>query len=273
LKITILGTGAAEGIPAPFCECPTCVHARAAGGRNVRKRTAALINDDLLIDCGPDLTASTQQLGVSLSDISTLLVTHSHGDHWYPFNLMMRLPGFCPIPPSPLQVYGPGPVSASLRRTKMWPELTVHGALSLQTVRAGKRWRSGNYWLTAVPANHAGGEAALLYIIDDGVSKLFYATDTGPLTDQAWGYVAREAPFDAVLMDETMGSSAYSEHQSMRSFLIDHDRFIKEGWLTDGAQFAALHFSHQSNPPHNDLVAFFAPHEVLVAYDGMVINL
>jgi len=35
----------------------------------------------------------------------------------------------------------------------------------------------------------------------------------------------------------------------------------------------AFHFSHQSNPPHDELVHYFAPHGVLVAYDGMELTL
>jgi len=273
LKITILGTAAGEALPAPFCDCPTCVHARTHRGRNTRKRTATLINDDLLVDCGPDLIASTQQFGISLSRLRTLVVTHAHSDHWHIPNLLTRLPDFCPIPPTPLRIYGPGPVTGSLRRTNKWSQVMAQGALSVQTVRAGERWQSGRYWITAVPANHAGDQAALLYVINDGERKLFYATDTGPLTDRAWRIVAREAPFDAVLMDETLGTAEWPQHHSLRTFLEDHDRFIHEGWLAEEAQFVALHFSHQSNPPHEGLVAHFAPYNVRVAYDGMVINL
>jgi hypothetical protein len=35
----------------------------------------------------------------------------------------------------------------------------------------------------------------------------------------------------------------------------------------------AFHFSHQSNPPHDELVRYLAPHGVLVAYDGMELTL
>jgi phosphoribosyl 1,2-cyclic phosphate phosphodiesterase len=269
LNILFLGTAAAEGIPTPFCTCPTCTHARKEGGRNVRMRTSALVNGDLLIDCGPDLFAAAQRFGVQLDRLETLLVTHAHGDHWQPDNLGFRHPTFCPTPLTPLRVFGPGPVTRTLRTSQHWDDLAEKGAMSVQTVRAGQRFHSGRYQVTALPANHAGDQAALLYAVSDGARKLLYATDTGPLSERAWRIAAREAPFDAVLMDETVGRNRYREHQALETFLRDRQRFVDEGWLAEGARFVALHFSHQSNPPHDELVDYFSPRGVIVAYDGM----
>lgn len=48
MTITFLGTAAANAYPEAFCQCDNCERARALGGANLRKRSAALINDDLL---------------------------------------------------------------------------------------------------------------------------------------------------------------------------------------------------------------------------------
>jgi len=274
LKILFLGTSAAEGIPCPFCECAACTHARETGGRNVRMRTATLINDDLLFDCGPDLVAASQRFGVRLGRVKTMLVTHAHQDHLLPGNLTWRGPDFCPTPLEHLAIFGPGPVTRAIRREPHWPILAERGAVSLKTVRAGQRWQSEQYAITALPATHSQGETPLLYVVSDGTHKLFYATDSGPLSERAWRIVAREAPFDAVLMEETMGHGPFwSGHHNVESFLNAHERFVREGWLTGQARFVAFHFSHHSNPPHDELVRTFAPHGVLPAYDGMELAL
>ena len=54
MKLTYLGTGAAEGWPALFCNCKNCQEAARLGGRNIRTRSQSLINTDLLIDLPPD---------------------------------------------------------------------------------------------------------------------------------------------------------------------------------------------------------------------------
>ena len=48
MKIKYLGTGAAEGIPALFWRCAICNEARKRGGRELRTRSQAII-DDILI--------------------------------------------------------------------------------------------------------------------------------------------------------------------------------------------------------------------------------
>jgi phosphoribosyl 1,2-cyclic phosphodiesterase len=237
-------------------------------------RTAALIDNDLLIDCGPDLIAATQKFGIVLNRVETLLITHAHSDHWLPSNLYWRAPGFCATPVSRLRVFGPGPVTRLLSRDPFWPQLSEQAAISLHGVRAGQSWESGRYRIRAVPATHHGKLTALLYIINDGTHKLLYATDSGPLSEQGWRIVAEEAPFDAVLMDETMGhTQTWGEHHDLATYLEAHQRFAKEAWLTQHARFVAFHFSHQANPPHEELVRYFEPYGVLVAYDGLELTL
>jgi hypothetical protein len=38
MKIKLLGTGAAEGIPAFCCKCPVCLEAEEIGGKEIRRR-------------------------------------------------------------------------------------------------------------------------------------------------------------------------------------------------------------------------------------------
>ena len=58
MKFKFLGTAAAEGIPGPFCACENCRLAREEGGRSIRGRSQALVDDCLLIDFPAD-TAQT----------------------------------------------------------------------------------------------------------------------------------------------------------------------------------------------------------------------
>lgn len=59
MKIHILDSAAAEGFPAMFCECDTCKRARAEGGRSIRARSQAVIDNTILIDFGPDTILQT----------------------------------------------------------------------------------------------------------------------------------------------------------------------------------------------------------------------
>ena len=54
MKIKFLGTAAAEGIPALFCDCRVCQNARKVGGKEIKTRSQAIVDDKILIDFPAD---------------------------------------------------------------------------------------------------------------------------------------------------------------------------------------------------------------------------
>ena len=113
MRVTVLGTGAADGVPQPFCRCDTCADARARG--QVRAPGGVLIDSTLLVDPLP-LWAAAARAGVDLSQVTTIAISHGHADHWDPAILLFRQwiadgngPGALP----PLRVIGPAAVIAS----------------------------------------------------------------------------------------------------------------------------------------------------------------
>ena len=68
MRVTLLGTGAADGWPAPWCTCPSCADARHRG--ELRRPTSALVDDVVLLDLSP----APPPVGVSLAGVHTVLV-------------------------------------------------------------------------------------------------------------------------------------------------------------------------------------------------------
>ena len=75
MEVVLLGTGAADGWPNPFCRCASCEDARRCGV--LRGQTSALVDDELLIDCGPEAPGATSRLGRTLAGVGHLLITHA----------------------------------------------------------------------------------------------------------------------------------------------------------------------------------------------------
>lgn len=271
MRIIFLGTAAAEGYPGIFCRCENCSQARLLGGRNLRYRSALLVNDDLLIDFGPDIQASALRFNLSLWNVTTGLVTHAHLDHFYPQNFEMRADVFTgKLSPPTMHLYGSRDVTRILEETFPDPA-AVH--LKSHTVRAFDSWKSGRYTITAFHAWHAVDSLeALFYSIEDGQRAILYATDTGPFP-QDTRQALQGRSFDIIILEETMGNGAYDQHLGFESFLEQVEWIRQTGLLRPAGRVIAHHFSHSGNPLHAELEAFFSPHGVEVAYDGLEIIL
>ncbi|MBX7200399.1 MAG: MBL fold metallo-hydrolase [Rhodospirillaceae bacterium] len=79
MKITILGCGAAAGVPTVSQGWGRC---DPANPKNRRRRASILVEEGgttLLIDCSPDLR--DQLLGAGVRRLDGVLITHAHADH------------------------------------------------------------------------------------------------------------------------------------------------------------------------------------------------
>lgn len=271
MRLFFLGTAAAEGYPGIFCNCDNCNEARALGGKNLRYRSAMLINDDLLIDFGPDLMAAAQRFNRNLSQVTTGLVTHAHGDHFDTFNFTMRRAAFTGGVEIPImRVFGPQEVTDTLEGMDGDPALM---RIETHTVHAFDCWQHRGYTFTAYCAYHAIDTLeTLFYSIEDDAHAVLYATDTVPFPEETWQALSGKT-FDVVILEETMGAGVYSQHQSFESFVQHAERLRAEGILRPGGRMIAHHMSHSGNPPHEKVEAVLGPHGVEVAYDGLDIRL
>jgi phosphoribosyl 1,2-cyclic phosphate phosphodiesterase len=236
----------------------------------MRARAAALVNRDLLIDLGPDMVSAANRQGLYLGDVESVVITHRHSDHWLPDNLRWREPGFAATPVAPLTIYGPADALADVASY-----IDRATDLQLHVVTGGDQWQAGGYQITAVPATHGGGTLeALLYVIDDGTRRLFYATDTSSLSDEAWSLLASLGPMDLILLDETAGlGSGGSGHHGLEKFLDTRAHMLESGVMSPDTILFAHHFSHNGGLTHAELVERLDPYGVAVSYDGLILDL
>jgi phosphoribosyl 1,2-cyclic phosphate phosphodiesterase len=287
VKITFLGTAAAEGYPDPFCRCDNCEGARKVGGRALRKRASALIDNQLLIDFGPDLLPASQIHGVPLADIRWAAQTHAHDDHLFPDNFIYRSDRCLAKGVHDIQ-YAVSPYVARKIKDYLVPHFrsgddlgTNHFPSFRMDLVIQQQWETvglGPYELLAIPAVHAPGtEARILGIrrtsglIHRRGPSLLYATDTAPMPDGTWERVAEEGwTFDLVVMDATHGTEQNSAvHHSLASMQRERERMRAAGVLKDGSRLIAHHFTHHSTPLPDELDRLGHEGVYEIAYDGM----
>ncbi len=284
MKITFLGTGAATAYPLPFCRCANCKQAWVLGGPSLRKRSSLLINEDLLIDLGPDIVTSAFEHGVSLSGIKYCLLTHPHSDHFDISHLFTRHPEYAGVDMSPLTLYASkgtlnGVVEqsrnesadadlSSPRYCRDMLHLEIHEIEAAHTVQVGR------YQVTGFSANHDPNVEPLLYAIADGRTTVFYGTDTAAFPDRTWQQLRDvHISFDLLILDHTYGPGlARNDHLDDTQFHDHVSRMRDKGLLGERTRIFATHISHEGNPVHPELARYAAEHGYEVAYDGLVVH-
>jgi len=269
MRVQILGSCAAEGWPALFCECDACAEARRRGGRNIRRRTVYCIDGELLVDFGPDIYWQSVEFGVDLARIRYILITHSHEDHLSPIEFHWRRRGFSRVE-SPLAVYGNAQVLQRIRAESGMEQYDLQ--MDLIEVHAGRAFEAGRYRVFPLEASHAvPEEEALNYVIECGDVALLIANDTGWWEEPTWEAV-RRFRLDAAIIDCTYGllnPDHRAWHLGAGAVVEMRDRLAEMGVLKSGAYVVANHFSHNGVGLYEDLCDWFSPHGIEVGYDGM----
>lgn len=273
VKITFLGSAAAQGIPMPYCDCRTCAHARKHKGRNIRKRCAYMINDDLLVDMGPDLFIACTMHDVDLINTKYVLITHSHKDHFFTQNLTLRTRGFhqhTKLPP--LTLVAPPSAMARLNQSGSTDQ---NMEIERKPILPYDRVKLAPYRMKAIKAAHFPSVGdAVNYIIDDGKKKFLIASDTGIYENEVWPHL-ENLQLDLLVIEATRGirASKQTVHLSIEDMKMMVEKMKDIHAITDQTVIYATHFSHQHVPPHEKLSQLLQAVGVECVYDGLVLEI
>ncbi len=263
MEVLLLGTGAADGIPNPFCRCETCADHRSRG--ELRTPTSVLVDGRLLIDPGPEAPRQVSRLGRDLVGLDAVLVGHAHNDHLDASVLMHR----SWVADSPLRVVGPAPVVSWCRQ---WLP-AEQSAIRFSTVTAGDRLEVAGYQVAVLEVDHEAFGEAVGYLVDDGGTALLYLSDTGPLPASTLAALTGRR-VDLVLLEETFGfrSDKGDRHLNLSTFADAVERLRACGTITDDTRVVAVHLGHD-NPPTADLAAILELSGAEVVGDGSILLL
>ena len=162
--------------------------------------SAALINNDLLIDLGPDLIASGMRHNLRLNAIPYTLQTHPHGDHLNSITFFARA-RICQVREIATMCLHCSATTVNWIDRIMFediadvsfrhPAVQDRFALAITEVAPWQAFEVGPYYVQA-EANHHMGSEAMLYAIEDTRSgdRLFHGTGTGPLQERTWPRLA-----------------------------------------------------------------------------------
>lgn len=277
MKLRYLGTAAAEGWPALFCKCEYCENARKAGGKDLRSRSQAIINDDLLIDFPTDTYMHAVANRLNLSSVKYCFITHSHLDHFSPIDMVLRNTSFYAhdlIEPT-MTVYGNKNVMEKLDKTmKILGSDEEYPSIEAAEIEAFKTVCVGNYKITPLPANHKLDENAFIYLIESEDGNILYLHDTGLLFDEVYDHLAKRGvkvglvSYDCTYVILPSGGG----HMGLDSVPYVRKRLEEIGVIDENTVSVVNHFSHNGKLSHGELTAEAEKIGFLSAYDGMVVE-
>lgn len=271
MKITYYGTAAGEAWPGVFCECALCKEAIRRGGKNIRTRSQALINDDLMLDLPPDTLYHRLQYGLEIGPVKSLLFTHSHNDHCYTADLELLREPYSHTR-KPLAVFGNGSVEQKLYNDA--GEGSEHNRFSFTRLAPGDTVETAGYRVLALRATHTPKEECLFYRIEKDGKSVLYAHDTGVLTEENLRML-REAGGTLSLVSLDCTQQLHREqhyHMGIADAIDQKEVLLKEHLADEHTVFVLNHFSHNGGLLHEELERSAARYGMLASYDGLSIE-
>lgn len=269
MRIQWLGTAAAEGWPALFCQCDACMEAQRRGGRNIRSRSGALIDENLLIDLNPDLLYQKQKFHLDLGKVEDVIVTHFHSDHLTPMHLGLMVPVYAHRKSAePIRVHASQKIISMLKR--------VPDGVEIIETKNGESFEAAGKIVTPLPAVHGGGpeNQAQFYLIQKGSAGILYAHDTDLFCDEAWQILSEKikTPLSILSVDCTNGPlphAIYRGHMGFEQDVMIKNMLIEKGLADEKTLFVSNHFSHNGHVLYEEATERMKPEGFVISYDGM----
>lgn len=286
-----LGTAAGEQYPGFWCRCENCQKAREKGGKNIRKNSCAYISPNILIDFPPEIFIQAERFNINLVDLEYLFITHSHEDHFNLFPLGCRyLDSKIPLPPAhnvicprftPLKTLN---IIASKFICQKIEDLIIKEAkytyeecaMKLHEVEPFKEYLIGDMHIIPLRANHGlhgKDETCLNYIILKQGKTILYALDTGWFFPETYE-VIKKYTYDMVVIEGTFGYGINLQgHFNFKKLEKARELFEEDKLLKENSFFCTSHLSPHFTPIYDEIAPILEKKGIVVAYDGMKIEL
>lgn len=228
-----------------------------------RRNSAALLNNDLMIDCGAHIFDFAEDFadGTLYDGVTDIMITHNHSDHFNKESVLTL------AKKRKIRVLGDAQIEEALA-----------GAENIEFIRAVPyaEQKLGRYSVIPMLANHDivadGDKFALHYIIKTPDGKtLFYGCDGAWLLRPTWNKML-EYKFDLMVFDCTVGDSddwRLFEHNTIPMLRTMLKEVREKEMIKAGGKAIASHLARTLHVSHEETVKILEKLDMLTAFDGM----
>ena len=268
MHLLIVGSGASDISRYHQCLCPNCSNVRRLGGKNVRSYSSLLIDGNTLIDCGPTVPSRLQQCEISLQDISNILITHWHPDH-FDVAAIQVIAKARQVQGNSLNLWGD---DSTIKRILL---ISKRLDVRLRTISKFQVYPVNQLLVTVLPANHSLPVGTAYNFVVQADANLLYAADTAWPLPETLAYL-KTIKLDAAIVEATFGSlnqkerpSIGEEHLNLSQFLQLRKLLLTMNVLNNQATYIATHLSPHYVPPYEQFETEAKKSGAIVAWDGM----
>lgn len=282
MKIKVLGTAAATSFPLAFCKCDICKSARLNGSKDFRKRSSIIINDELLVDMGPDCVTSSFEYGIDISNVKYLLQTHSHADHFDAGIFVTRHKEYATKKSNYLHIICSkktfDEMNEMVKRQEPAYDLyeeqnRIDMNFNFTQIEHGEELHFEKYKVHAINSLHDSRVDSLIYVITHKNINILYATDLLMFNEEAWN-ILKQYKLDLIFIDQTYGKGFNAGGHTDSEMISYYIYRMKELSIVDSnTKIYATHLSHEGNSIHEIMEKEAIKNGYHIAYDGMELEL
>ena len=283
MKIQFLGTSAAHSFPLAFCRCTSCTECRKHGGKSLRKRASLLINNELLIDLGPDFITSCFEYGIDSSKVWLLLQTHYHSDHFSAGQFYTRFKGYAGEDFLPMKVVASQKTLDGMSRKlthegyngdnqESWGDSLFVKPLPIEAMKSIK---VEGYEVTGFDSRHCARTDAFVFLIKKKGRAIFYGTDLLEFSEEIYNFLIRnKIQLDLLILDQTYGHGIKGKgHLNADDVCAIVKKLRKHNILSVKSKVFATHLSHEGHHYHEKQNDIAKANGYEIAYDGLTLHL
>jgi len=285
MKLTFLGTSAGEEYPGIWCDCYNCLKARKLGGKNIRRNSSVIIDDDVMIDIGKTAHIQAERFGKNIRSINTLLVTHSHNDHFNIHTLWARgktpgvenmtseeqkstmSPRFTKLPD--LDLFG----NDQVEKIVINENILDNAGINFNLVEPYKKYNALNLEIITLGGNHQDRDGrSINYLLKrDGITFL-YLLDTGWPLEETLNEIVKYK-YDFIIVEGTFGLGIDSPyHMNLDKNIKLLEFFNRNNLWKYNPDYYLTHLSPHWCSPHDDYLPLVEEVGLKLAYDGLEIE-
>lgn len=229
---------------------------------DARRAAAMLIDGHIMVDCGPHAADALHIVGASGADITDIVITHLHDDHFVPENIER----IALLREHPLNLW----VSEDA-------EVPTMRNVSLCRMKKFERYELGaGLSVVGLLANHDPQTSPQHLLFEKNGKKLFYGCDGAWMMTETFNYL-RDKKLDAVVFDATVGDYEgdyrMAEHNSIPMIRLMIPSLKAKEIITDSTEIYLSHIAPRLHKSHAETVDIVKNDGFKVAFDGMGISI